>query len=66
MPREARVCDMHRAGAWPGSESFILASEQKALGRGFPRTHKFKLIQWLTSPALADWLPMASHFAVIR
>src|SRR5258708_1227603 len=25
MPREARVCDMHRAGTWTGSESFISA-----------------------------------------
>src|ERR1039458_5657707 len=25
MQREGRVCDMHRAGTWTGSESFILA-----------------------------------------
>src|SRR5712664_539232 len=25
MPREARVCDMHRVGTWTGSKSFVFA-----------------------------------------
>jgi len=35
MPREARVCDMHRAGTWTGSESFILVVRIEKFLLGF-------------------------------
>src|SRR5882672_10238139 len=37
MPREARVCDMHRAGTWTGSKSLMFAIQVEKFQPGFTR-----------------------------
>jgi hypothetical protein len=48
MPWEAHGCDMHRAGTWRGSESFVFAVLEAT--KADLKQQMFGLIQWFSVP----------------